>query len=70
MLPFTGPVRGIDFHNVQPLFVSGGDDYKIKVSLKICDCPCENLYKRSANANALVLNAVHSTGNEGECTKV
>lgn len=26
-----GPVRGIDFHNQQPLFVSGGDDYKIKV---------------------------------------
>ena len=28
-----GPVRGIDFHKQQPLFVSGGDDYKIKVSL-------------------------------------
>ena len=27
----TGPVRGIHFHNTQPLFVSGGDDYKIKV---------------------------------------
>lgn len=26
-----GPVRGIDFHKNQPLFVSGGDDYKIKV---------------------------------------
>lgn len=26
-----GPVRGIDFHISQPLFVSGGDDYKIKV---------------------------------------
>jgi len=26
-----GPVRGIDFHPTQPLFVSGGDDYKIKV---------------------------------------
>ncbi|KAJ3122455.1 hypothetical protein HK098_002828, partial [Nowakowskiella sp. JEL0407] len=26
-----GPVRGIAFHNTQPLFVSGGDDYKIKV---------------------------------------
>jgi coatomer protein complex subunit alpha (xenin) len=24
-------VRGIDFHKQQPLFVSGGDDYKIKV---------------------------------------
>ena len=29
----TGPVRGICFHSQQPLFVSGGDDYKIKVSL-------------------------------------
>ena len=26
-----GPVRGVDFHHSQPLFVSGGDDYKIKV---------------------------------------
>ena len=26
-----GPVRGVDFHKQQPLFVSGGDDYKIKV---------------------------------------
>ena len=26
-----GPVRGIAFHNNQPLFVSGGDDYKVKV---------------------------------------
>ncbi|KAG8509966.1 Coatomer subunit alpha [Galemys pyrenaicus] len=26
-----GPVRGIDFHKQQPLFVSGGDDYKIKL---------------------------------------
>ena len=26
-----GPVRGIDFHRTQPMFVSGGDDYKIKV---------------------------------------
>ena len=28
-----GPVRGICFHNQQPLFVSGGDDYKIKVGV-------------------------------------
>lgn len=28
----VGPVRGIDFHYNQPLFVSGGDDYKIKVT--------------------------------------
>jgi coatomer protein complex subunit alpha (xenin) len=27
-----GPVRGVDFHKQQPLFVSGGDDYKIKVA--------------------------------------
>ena len=26
-----GPVRGICFHQEQPIFVSGGDDYKIKV---------------------------------------
>ena len=26
-----GPVRGVDFHKVQPLFVTGGDDYKIKI---------------------------------------
>ena len=26
-----GPVRGISFHSSQPLFVSGGDDLKIKV---------------------------------------
>ena len=26
-----GPVRGVDFHKIQPLIVSGGDDYKIKV---------------------------------------
>ncbi|ETN59741.1 hypothetical protein AND_008656 [Anopheles darlingi] len=25
-----GPVRGVAFHNQQPLFVSGGDDFKIK----------------------------------------
>lgn len=30
-----GPVRGICFHNQQPLFVSGGDDYKIKVGLSL-----------------------------------
>lgn len=26
-----GPVRGVDFHPTQPLLVSGGDDYRIKV---------------------------------------
>ena len=29
----SGPVRGVDFHQSQPLFCSGGDDYKIKVLL-------------------------------------
>lgn len=29
---FVGPVRGVNFHKNQPLLVSGGDDYKIKVS--------------------------------------
>lgn len=29
-----GPVRSVDFHVQQPLFVSGGDDYKIKVSFE------------------------------------
>ena len=34
-----GPVRGIDFHGSQPLFVSGGDDYKIKLwSFKLRRC--------------------------------
>jgi WD40 repeat protein len=27
----SGPVRGICFHPTQPIFCSGGDDYKIKV---------------------------------------
>ncbi len=27
-----GPVRGVFFHKTQPLFVSDGDDYKIKVT--------------------------------------
>lgn len=27
----SGPVRGVDFHSSQPLFVSGGDDYQIKL---------------------------------------
>lgn len=30
-----GPVRGICFHIQQPLFVSGGDDYKIKVCARV-----------------------------------
>ena len=32
-----GPVRGVDFHTNQPLFVSGGDDYKIKVRSRSLD---------------------------------
>ena len=30
-LTTAGPVRGICFHPTQPIFCSGGDDYKIKV---------------------------------------
>lgn len=26
-----GPVRGVEFHTSQPIFVSGGDDYKVKI---------------------------------------
>jgi len=26
-----GPVRGVSFHETQPMFVSGGDDHKVKV---------------------------------------
>ena len=39
LFPLLGPVRGISFHQQQPLFVSGGDDYKIKMwnyKLKRC----------------------------------
>lgn len=39
-----GPVRGVHFHKSQPLFVSGGDDYKIKVNYSSMACtltfPC------------------------------
>lgn len=31
MIQFIGPVRGVDFHRTQPLFVSGGDDHKVRV---------------------------------------
>jgi coatomer protein complex subunit alpha (xenin) len=38
-----GPVRGIDFHRSQPLFVSGGDDHKIKVwNFKARKCQFED----------------------------
>lgn len=30
-----GPVRGVAFHPTQPLFVTGGDDYRIKASLSV-----------------------------------
>ena len=30
-LTSIGPVRGVDFHKTQPLFVSGGDDHKVRV---------------------------------------
>jgi coatomer subunit alpha len=26
-----GPVRGVEFHETQPMFVSGGDDHMVKV---------------------------------------
>lgn len=35
-----GPVRGVCFHSQQPLFVSGGDDYKIKVHSLYAIIPC------------------------------
>lgn len=38
-----GPVRGICFHIQQPLFVSGGDDYKIKVSKFFFTCDVKTL---------------------------
>ena len=31
-----GPVRGVHFHSSQPLFVSGGDDYKLKARAACC----------------------------------
>jgi coatomer protein complex subunit alpha (xenin) len=34
-----GPVRGINFHDTQPMFVSGGDDHLIKVwNYKVKKC--------------------------------
>jgi hypothetical protein len=38
-----GPVRGVHFHITQPLFVSGGDDYKIKVSILMGSASCSVL---------------------------
>ena len=41
-LQCVGPVRGIDFHNSQPLFVSGGDDYKVrKFACSKCSFYCD-----------------------------
>lgn len=40
-----GPVRGICFHNQQPLFVSGGDDFKIKVYAIFLFFPCYKVNK-------------------------
>lgn len=45
-----GPVRGIAFHNQQPLFVSGGDDFKIKV----CKNSCYKFIKQLIQAFFLV----------------
>lgn len=33
-----GPVRGIAFHRSQPLFVSGGDDYKARLAAPSIFC--------------------------------
>lgn len=40
-----GPVRGVHFHKSQPLFVSGGDDYKIKVSILMGSASCSVLVR-------------------------
>lgn len=42
---FLGPVRGINFHTNQPLFVSGGDDYKIKVCLLCLIDICDHIFE-------------------------
>uniref|UniRef100_A0A8C2ZI24 Coatomer subunit alpha n=1 Tax=Cyclopterus lumpus TaxID=8103 RepID=A0A8C2ZI24_CYCLU len=47
-----GPVRGIDFHKQQPLFVSGGDDYKIKVRLT---CVCYYFYTENGNITCVLI---------------
>lgn len=47
-----GPVRGICFHNQQPLFVSGGDDFKIKVRTR----------KSSHRSMQLICVQFHSSG--------
>ena len=40
-----GPVRGVHFHKSQPLFVSGGDDYKIKVQSRALVLPQKACYR-------------------------
>ena len=39
-----GPVRGVDFHQQQPLFVTGGDDYKVKIDWAICNLSKSYVY--------------------------
>lgn len=51
-----GPVRGVDFHSNQPLFVSGGDDYKIKVRLFGCRVLLMRRKRRKTSALAVNLN--------------
>ena len=65
---FLGPVRGIDFHKQQPLFVSGGDDYKIKVRPRCertlhCErtlrCERTHLLERATTAYILMRELMH-----------
>ena len=46
-----GPVRGVQFHKSQPLFVSGGDDYKIKVRLAAYEGRKQRTYARALPAS-------------------
>lgn len=50
-----GPVRGVHFHKSQPLFVSGGDDYKIKVGPDACSLLSDQ------RDDAFIFTPVHST---------
>lgn len=53
-----GPVRGICFHIQQPLFVSGGDDFKIKV----CKM-CVQTFNDDSNEHFTDLNSSGTTKN-------
>lgn len=64
-----GPVRGICFHSQQPLFVSGGDDYKIKVKfdIKLLFEPTFNYHYYFASGVELQIEtlSVYSFGSHG-----